>query len=98
MFAFIALIAADQAADQGAIVVRSDSEIHPDGFKYVYETSHGIYGEAIGVVKQVGEETPVTHQGSYQFTSPEGVMYTVNYVADENGYHATVSYCFEVFS
>lgn len=70
--------------------------MHPTGFKYSYETSHGIHGEATGAVKQVGEETPVIHQGSYAYTS-EGKTYTVNYVADENGYQATVSYFLECF-
>lgn len=28
-------------------------------------------------------------QGSYTYTSPEGTIITVNYVADETGFHAT---------
>lgn len=28
-------------------------------------------------------------QGSYSYTSPEGQIITVNYIADEKGFHAT---------
>lgn len=27
-------------------------------------------------------------QGSYSYTGPDGVVYTINYIADENGYRA----------
>lgn len=27
-------------------------------------------------------------QGSYSYTGPDGKVYTVNYIADENGYRA----------
>lgn len=27
-------------------------------------------------------------QGSYSYTGPDGILYTVNYIADENGYRA----------
>lgn len=28
-------------------------------------------------------------QGSYSYTGPDGVIYTVNYIADENGFRAS---------
>lgn len=27
-------------------------------------------------------------QGSYSYTGPDGVVYTITYIADENGYRA----------
>lgn len=27
-------------------------------------------------------------QGSYSYTGPDGILYTITYIADENGYRA----------
>lgn len=27
-------------------------------------------------------------QGSYSYTGPDGIVYTINYIADENGFRA----------
>ena len=48
--------------------------------------------EESGVQKQVGatpEESGTASRGSYSYTSPEGILFTVNWVADENGFRAT---------
>lgn len=29
-------------------------------------------------------------QGSYSYTGPDGILYTINYIADENGFRAEV--------
>jgi len=34
-------------------------------------------------------EVAKTAQGSYSYTGPDGVVYTVNWIADENGYRAS---------
>jgi hypothetical protein len=42
--------------------------------------------------KQVGakpEEIGTVSKGAYSFTTPDGVILTVNWVADENGFQAT---------
>ncbi|KAG6451773.1 larval cuticle protein LCP-14-like [Manduca sexta] len=72
--------------DAEAIVLRSDSEVNPDGFNYVYETGNGITGQSSGVLKQVGDAQVLAVQGSYQYKSPEGIPVQFSYVADENGY------------
>lgn len=28
-------------------------------------------------------------QGSYSYTGPDGIVYTITYIADENGYRAS---------
>lgn len=47
-------------------------------------------------MNETGEETPSIHdatsnaafvKGSFQFTGANGVVYKVNYVADEAGFH-----------
>ena len=48
--------------------------------------------EESGVQKQVGatpEESGTASRGSYSYTSPEGIVITVNWVADENGFQPT---------
>ncbi len=45
-----------------------------------------------GSLKQVGpkpEDIGTVSKGSYSYTSPDGVVLTVNWVADENGFQAT---------
>ncbi len=45
--------------------------------------------EEAGEQKQIGEEKGSVSKGSYSYTSPDGVVITVNWVADENGFQAT---------
>ena len=48
--------------------------------------------EESGSQKQVGdkaEEAGTVSKGSYSFTTAEGVVLTVNWVADENGFQAS---------
>lgn len=52
-----------------------------------FETSDGTSRQEQGQMKNVGEENQAMEvKGSYQYTSPEGKVITVNYVADENGF------------
>ncbi|XP_066253465.1 uncharacterized protein [Euwallacea similis] len=62
----------------------------PSEYKYSYETSNGIQRN------ETGEDIPSIHdanraaalvKGSYSYTGADGVLYTVNYVADEAGFH-----------
>ncbi|XP_046980668.1 endocuticle structural glycoprotein ABD-4-like [Schistocerca americana] len=57
-------------------------------YEYGYETGNGILAQEKGFVKNLGfvdQETQVA-QGSYSYTGPDGVVYTVTYTADENGF------------
>ncbi|XP_065082118.1 cuticle protein CP14.6-like [Ochlerotatus camptorhynchus] len=73
-------LAAAQNPDAEAQVLTQDSVVNPDGsYQYRYETSNGIAAQESGVGGQ-------TATGSYSYTGPDGVLYTVNYVADENGF------------
>ncbi|XP_058122953.1 endocuticle structural glycoprotein ABD-5-like [Anopheles ziemanni] len=57
-----------------------------DGYKFAFETSDGQQRQEQGELKKVGEEEALVVRGSYSFTADDGQVYTVNYVADENGF------------
>nr|P85197.2 RecName: Full=Cuticle protein 3; Flags: Precursor [Lonomia obliqua]ABU88846.1 cuticle protein 3 [Lonomia obliqua] len=64
-----------------AAVLRSDSEVSEQGFRYAYETENGIRGEATGV-----ESDGIQSQGSFAYTGADGQQYSVTYTADGNGF------------
>ena len=78
------------SAQYNAQVLREASDISPDGsYNFNYETDNGISFQESGSPRVQGPEGPaVASQGSYSFVAPDGVQYTVTYVADENGFQA----------
>uniref|UniRef100_A0A1A9WAW7 Uncharacterized protein n=1 Tax=Glossina brevipalpis TaxID=37001 RepID=A0A1A9WAW7_9MUSC len=72
-----------------AEIVRYESDVRPDGYKFGYETSDGTKHDAEGQLKVLEKDklALVVH-GSYTFVDKEGHQFTVNYVADEYGYQA----------
>ncbi|XP_055320732.1 larval cuticle protein 65Ag1-like [Sitodiplosis mosellana] len=91
--AFFALIAVATAAllpaassDSQATVLRSNAVVNPDSYSYAYETSNGIAAKEQGQLKQIGSESGIAAQGSYQYTAPDGTPVQIQYVADENGF------------
>lgn len=74
--------------EAGAVILNQVYEPNPDGsYIYSYETSNGIRAEQRGFLKNPGTpgEAQVM-QGSYSYTGPDGVVYTISYIADENGF------------
>ena len=60
--------------------------------KLSFESANGIKVQESGTQKKVGpkpEDIGTVSRGSYSYTSPEGIVITVNWVADENGFQAT---------
>lgn len=53
-----------------------------------FDTSDGTHRDEKGDLKDKGteDEAMIVH-GSYSFTGADGVVYTVKYTADENGFH-----------
>ncbi|KAJ0179055.1 hypothetical protein K1T71_005830 [Dendrolimus kikuchii] len=52
-----------------------------------YETSNGISEQAQGVLKNVGSENEALEvRGQFSYTGVDGVVYSVTYVANENGF------------
>lgn len=54
---------------------------------YSVETSDGKSHQEEGQLKNIGtEQEALVVRGSYTFVGDDGVTYTVNYLADENGF------------
>lgn len=52
-----------------------------------YETSNGIQAQEQGSVANPGTDNEILSvRGSFSYKGADGVTYTVNYVADENGF------------
>ncbi|XP_011186070.2 larval cuticle protein 65Ag1 [Zeugodacus cucurbitae] len=86
---FVALFAVALAAPpaQQVEIVRQDSDVQPDGYRFGYETSDGSKHEEQGQLNNIGtDEESISVRGSYSFVADDGQVYTVNYIADENGF------------
>lgn len=54
---------------------------------YSVETSDGKKHEEQGQLENAGAENEaIAVRGSYSYTAPDGQVYTVNYIADVNGF------------
>ncbi|KAI5631625.1 insect cuticle protein domain-containing protein [Phthorimaea operculella] len=75
---------------RSAEVLKYGNDVNGDGsYNYFYETNNGIAAQEQGVPRNFGGNPPVAPavaQGSFSWTSPEGVPVAISYVADENGY------------
>ncbi|KAH9635510.1 hypothetical protein HF086_001563 [Spodoptera exigua] len=71
-----------------AVIVRQEVDnIGVGGFSFSYETSDGKSAQEQGQLKNVGAENEAIEvRGQYSYTGPDGVVYTVNYVANELGF------------
>ncbi|XP_032691324.1 flexible cuticle protein 12-like [Odontomachus brunneus] len=60
-----------------------------DGYQFGYELSNGESRQESGQLVNAGTENEsIAVQGSFSYVDPEtNVRYTVNYIADENGFH-----------
>ena len=83
-------VAARPQAQEEVRIVNSENENDGAGnFKWLSETSDGTRIEQSGYIKNPGapqDETIQVIQGAYSHYSPEGELYQVQYVADENGF------------
>ncbi|XP_026273655.1 larval cuticle protein 65Ag1-like [Frankliniella occidentalis] len=91
---FAVAAAAPQFQQQAKPVFRilsDERNIEPSGrYFYSYETENGIKAEEQGdfvQARQQEAEGSAVVKGSYQFVAPDGQQYTVQYTADENGFH-----------
>ncbi|XP_037943946.1 endocuticle structural glycoprotein ABD-4 [Teleopsis dalmanni] len=85
------VVAAPQRADEPIAIVAQESNIEPDGsYSYSYETANGIKGEETGTLKKAtsaDSNDVIVAKGSNTYTSPEGIVITLSYTADDvNGF------------
>ncbi|XP_017775289.1 PREDICTED: flexible cuticle protein 12-like [Nicrophorus vespilloides] len=66
------------------------NENNGDGsYRFNFETENKITQQESGELKNVGtEDEVISVEGSYSYEGPDGVTYTVHYIADENGFRA----------
>ncbi|XP_004520132.1 flexible cuticle protein 12-like [Ceratitis capitata] len=58
-----------------------------DGYDFSFETSDGIERKESAELKDIGTDTKaLTVDGFSTWIAPDGVKYTVNYIANEKGY------------
>lgn len=63
------------------------NEMSHDGtYQYSYSTANGIKADERGYLKNIGASKAQVVQGSYEYTSPEGIPISVHYTADEYGF------------
>merc|ERR1712223_1289980 len=64
----------------------TDSVASPS-FKSSYETDNDIAQEFEGNLKTVGDTEVMVMRGSYSYVGADGVLYEVDWYADETGFH-----------
>ncbi|EFN76658.1 Flexible cuticle protein 12 [Harpegnathos saltator] len=92
LFALVAVAVAAPVQDNSQTVVVKETpldNIGIDGYQFGYELSNGESREESAQLVNAGtENASLNVRGSFSFVDPAtNARYTVNYVADENGYH-----------
>ncbi|XP_063831419.1 endocuticle structural glycoprotein SgAbd-5-like [Ostrinia nubilalis] len=81
-------MAAPQQHDQYPVqILKQEADVNPEGYQFQFETSDGTSRQEQGTLKQITEDhKAIQVQGTYKYTAPDGLVYTVTYVADEHGF------------
>lgn len=88
LVALAAMASAAPAEKDVVPIVSQSMDIDPEGrFQWSYESGDGSKAAQNGDIKVVDKELAVgVHQGSFSYQGDDGKVYSVTYVADENGY------------
>ncbi|XP_037044866.1 endocuticle structural protein SgAbd-6-like [Bradysia coprophila] len=85
--AVIALAVAAPADSDITVLKQSVDHVDPTGYKFEYEQSDGVSRSEEAIVKNVGtEQEALEVRGTITWTAPDGQVFTLNFVSDENGY------------
>ncbi|XP_075971122.1 endocuticle structural protein SgAbd-6-like [Anticarsia gemmatalis] len=73
-------------------IVRYENDNPGSGnYRYYYEQTDGTKQEQKGEIRNEGtEDEAIVVKGTFTWVGPDGVTYTVNYDADENGYQPEI--------
>ncbi|XP_013110236.2 larval cuticle protein 65Ag1-like [Stomoxys calcitrans] len=85
---FVALFALALAADpKDAETLRYDANVEPERYDFNVATSDGKNFQEQGEIENLGsEDEAIAVRGSYSYVGDDGQTYTVNYIADKNGF------------
>ncbi|KAF9798828.1 hypothetical protein SFRURICE_020392 [Spodoptera frugiperda] len=92
--ALLAVAAAAPVEKEPSKIISYVFEKQPEGsYVFKYETEDGTKREETGVVREALDaennlQRVIVVSGSYTFRNDEGELDTINYFADESGYHA----------
>ncbi|XP_013187021.1 endocuticle structural glycoprotein SgAbd-2 [Amyelois transitella] len=82
-------VAFAQAQQYTIPIISYQQDSNVDGsYQYSYETGNGIAAQERGYLKNAGikDAEAQVAEGSFSYTSPEGVPISLRYTADENGF------------
>ncbi|PBC33784.1 Flexible cuticle protein [Apis cerana cerana] len=92
----VVVYATPQGRQEEVVLVKEtpSDNIGLGGYRYAYELSNGqSHQEVAELVNEGTENEALTVRGSYSWVEPQSnTVYTVNYVADENGFHPVEMY------
>ncbi|CAH0727820.1 unnamed protein product, partial [Brenthis ino] len=94
VLALVAIAAAAPAEYEPPKILRSTFEQNNEGgYAYSFESEDGTQRDEKGEIKEVLDDEKKPHpvivvRGFYSYVNSEGKPETVNYYADETGYHA----------
>ncbi|XP_019527192.2 flexible cuticle protein 12 [Aedes albopictus] len=83
----LALAAPLDDSKNAQILKYENDNIGVDGYKFAFETSDGQSRQEQAELRRLADDVEaLVVRGSYSFTADDGQVYTVNYIADENGF------------
>jgi len=83
----VALAAPIDDSKNAQILKYENDNIGIDGYNFAYETSDGVSRSEQAELKNVGtEQEALSVKGTVTWIAADGVEYTLNYIADENGF------------
>ncbi|XP_077293773.1 endocuticle structural glycoprotein SgAbd-5-like [Arctopsyche grandis] len=90
LICFAALVSAAPQNDVQLVSYENDN-IGLGNYRFAYELTDGTKRQETGELKNAGTENEaISVQGSYTWISPDGTVWTVTFLADENGFQPKV--------